>query len=118
MTDLSSVNDSSSLKPFIARVVVLVLIAVAITAVWTPSLAREPSGMVKPPAADDGALFEAVVNRVRAGESYYAAMGNELRSREYPAGSVFNWRTPLLYIGFAAAPWARPWVLIFLGTIA
>jgi len=32
---------------------------------------------------------------VHGGEGYYDALGSELRSRDYPTRSVFNWRTPL-----------------------
>jgi hypothetical protein len=43
----------------------------------------------------DLGLFTQVVQRVRQGEGYYEAFGSELRSRNYPTRSVFNWRTPL-----------------------
>ena len=43
----------------------------------------------------DSVLFSAVVQRLRSGESYYAAMGTELQARGYPTASPFNWRTPL-----------------------
>ena len=43
----------------------------------------------------DVALYKAEIDRISAGESYYAAAGDELRSRGYPTRSVFNWRTPL-----------------------
>ncbi len=47
------------------------------------------------PDAGDVALYRAEVERIRAGEGYYAAAADELRTRGYPTGSVFNWRTPL-----------------------
>lgn len=40
-------------------------------------------------------LFRTVVERVHSGENYYDAWGDEVRSRGYPARSVFNWRLPL-----------------------
>ena len=40
-------------------------------------------------------LYQAVIDSVHAGEGYYAALGDELRTRGYPTASVFNWRTPL-----------------------
>jgi hypothetical protein len=49
-------------------------------------------------------MFARVVARLEAGEAYYPAMGHELRSNNYPAASVFNWRTPTLYHALAAAP--------------
>ena len=42
-------------------------------------------------------LFRRVVERVHSGESYYDAWGDEVRSRGYPARSVFNWRLPLFF---------------------
>lgn len=63
------------------------------------------SVMAAPPAAGtsaasargkggDAALYQAVVERVRAGEGYYDAAGAELRARSYPVRPVFNWRQP------------------------
>ncbi len=43
----------------------------------------------------DVALYRAEVDRMQAGEGYYAAAATELRARGYPTKSVFNWRTPL-----------------------
>ncbi len=43
----------------------------------------------------DLALYEAEADRIRAGENYYDAAAVELHARNYPAASVFNWRTPL-----------------------
>lgn len=44
----------------------------------------------------DERCYEAIVQRINAGETYYAAAACELRSRGYPTSSVFNWRLPLL----------------------
>jgi len=63
-------------------------------------------------AQRDIELFRAVVARVRAGTRYYEAMGTELRARRYPAASVFNWRTPLLYTAVAAIGPASARVLL------
>jgi hypothetical protein len=54
----------------------------------------------------DVELFAATVHRLRSGESYYDVMGSELRRRNYPTASVFNWRTPLLYVALSAVPLA------------
>ncbi|HTM54550.1 MAG TPA: hypothetical protein VL175_11010 [Pirellulales bacterium] len=43
----------------------------------------------------DVELYQAEVERIRAGESYYEAVAHELPERGYPTASVFNWRTPL-----------------------
>ena len=45
-----------------------------------------------------------MVCRIRAGEAYYAAFGDELRRRGYPARSIFNWRTPMLLSALARVP--------------
>jgi hypothetical protein len=47
-----------------------------------------------PPTRGDIRLYWDVVNRMRAGERYYAAMHAELQRHGYPSASVFNWRTP------------------------
>lgn len=44
----------------------------------------------------DVALYRAEIERIRAGESYYAAARAELTSRGYPTQSLFNWRLPTL----------------------
>ena len=45
-------------------------------------------------AASDVHLYLAEVGRIRQGEGYYQAAGQELSARGYPTSSVFNWRTP------------------------
>lgn len=57
-------------------------------------------------------MFSAVVERLRAGESYYPAMGDALRRGDYPAASVFNWRMPALYMAMAAMPRWSPLLLM------
>jgi hypothetical protein len=54
-------------------------------------------------APNDRALFQAVANRIASGDRYYAAMGHELRARNYPAASTFNWRPPLTLVLVAHA---------------
>jgi hypothetical protein len=61
-------------------------------------------------------LFAATVQRLRSGESYYDAMGSELRNRRYTTASVFNWRTALLYIGLSSmSPALARATLVLLG---
>lgn len=55
-------------------------------------------------ATTDVKTFAAVVERVRAGENYYEAMGAELRQHDYPTRDSFNWRTPLHLSALALAP--------------
>jgi hypothetical protein len=63
---------------------------------------KPPSRRLPPAGAGDAALHMTLINRLRAGEPYYAAVGDELRRGDYPAKSVFNWRAPLHYIAIAA----------------
>jgi hypothetical protein len=70
--------------------------------VW---LAPVAGGESKPlTTKTDVELFRDVVGQMEGGQPYYQVFGSELRKGGYPAGSVFNWRQPLLY-----------WILAFLG---
>jgi hypothetical protein len=88
-----SPEPGSRKAPAAARLAIcaaLLLLALATPRPPTPSQA---SG--GPPG--DGMAFKRVVDDMRAGRPYYAAMGDMLQRSGYPATSVFNWRTPLLY---------------------
>jgi hypothetical protein len=87
-----------------ARVLLCALAALFVAAAIVPPLDRIPAGSAPASGVDDGALYERVVARVRSGDSYYPAMGEELTKRNYPTGSVFNWRTPMLFRLMALAP--------------
>jgi hypothetical protein len=63
----------------------------------TDVLARRPS-----PGLGDVTIYAATVARLQAGESYYAAVGAELRRGEYATWPLMNWRTPLHYTTVAA----------------
>ncbi len=76
------------------------------------------SGMKEEASAKKGPgdiqLYRRVVERVRAGESYYDAAHGELISRGFPSRSVFNWRTPCYawFLGRGPGPvWGR-WILL------
>jgi hypothetical protein len=58
------------------------------------------------PEYTDLGMYHRVVERLRSGESYYAALGAELRQGHYASRSVFNWRTPahLTIIGLLSEP--------------
>jgi len=62
--------------------------------------ARETS----PPLVYDRAMIEELIGRIRAGESYYPTLSDELHARYYPAGSVSAWRTPILWVASASVP--------------
>jgi hypothetical protein len=98
--------------PVVGRVtrrhLVLAVAALALIAgvLWP---AAPPPRPVPPPGAEpttDAKAFAAVVDRLRAGEHYYDAMGTELRRRDYPTRDPFNWRTPLHLVTIALVPWA------------
>jgi hypothetical protein len=62
--------------------------------------------------------FAAIADRVTSGEPYYRAQGEVLRARNYPTAHVFNWRTPLLLVSIAKAPWVARGLLIALGALS
>lgn len=70
-----------------------------------------------PKGERDAVLHAAVVKRITNGEAYYEATGTELRGRGYPTLSVFNWRTPLLFVVIARAPVVARGVLVGLGVL-
>ncbi len=76
-----------------------VLAVFAATALFFVAVALSPmrSGFADGPLRGPGdiALYRAEIDRIHAGESYYAAAADELRARGYPTKSIFNWRTPL-----------------------
>jgi hypothetical protein len=84
-------------------VVVAGLLGVMYPAVAPPMHPALPMGQ---PVLTDAQMFALVVERVRAGEDYYSAMGAELRQHGYPTRDPFNWRTPLHLSALALAPWA------------
>lgn len=63
-------------------------------------------------------LFRAVVERLTAGESYYAAMNTELRARSYPTASIVNWRLPATFLLVAYTPRLARFTVLLLGAAA
>jgi hypothetical protein len=53
------------------------------------------------------------IERIAAGEPYYAAVGDELRRHRYPTKSVFNWRTPFHYTTVATLSVERTGKVLF-----
>lgn len=69
----------------------------------------------------DTVLFGTIVERVKSGESYYAAASDEQSRRLYPTASVVNWRTPALVLVLAHAPSLSAglyWLLAFAIVVA
>jgi hypothetical protein len=100
-----------------ARLTLTIVAAIGIaTLLNRPPEPFEATGAPSPERSD-AAMFKAITERLRMGEPYYQALGTELRSGGYPTGHVFNWRTPLLLEGIAAAPRLSGAVLTGLGLV-
>ena len=86
-----------------ARLALAALVALAVLGSMPQS--RGPKAELPPPGRGDTVLFESTIERLRAGEPYYDAIGVEMRQRNYPTASVFNWRTPahLLFVSSVSA---------------
>ncbi len=69
-----------------------------------PGATPAAGGRAVAPPSRDLALYEAEVQRMRAGEDYYRAAAVELHTRGYPTQSVFNWRQPWLAVTLAFLP--------------
>ena len=86
----------------------LTLAGLVVLLVWGVLLLSRPAAAMRlpPPGSGDAALFMKVIDRLAAGESYYEALGDEMRRDNYPATSPFNWRTPfhLTAVAYATAP--------------
>jgi hypothetical protein len=79
---------------------------------------RAPRAELPPPGRGDAVLFERTIARLRAGDPYYSAIGSEMRQRNYPTASVFNWRTPAHLILVSSMPSAGARLLLQLLTVA
>ena len=93
---MPSTTGYSRLSPLQARLVLAALVCGVSICV---AISRSPSaqGFADRPreGRNDVDLYQAEVDRIAAGEGYYAAAAAELREFGYPTGSYFNWRTPL-----------------------
>jgi hypothetical protein len=75
---------------------ILIVTAVAMLVLLAISLQYNPPP--EAPTTNDGdkAMYERVIERMHAGESYYTAAHTALHSGGYGTQSVFNWRLPTL----------------------
>ncbi len=112
MNALPSLTTAPPIDPIRARVVLVGLAVLLVWGSWRP-VARH--GESAPDERTDSALYTAVIERVGGGESYYAALGDELRQRGFPTLSVFNWRPPTLIVMLAHAPAVSLALLAVLG---
>jgi hypothetical protein len=108
---LSAIRENMSRSTLILACLA-VLLAVGL---WYPP-APPPNPKIIP--GGDIVLFRAVVERMRAGEPYYATMRDELRQRGYPTASIFNWRPPATFLLMARTPDVVHTLMFVLGLIA
>jgi hypothetical protein len=96
MAEFALVSDSFAARRLHARLL-LALFLLGIAFFVAVSLSPLRQGFADAPSRgpSDVALYQAEIERIQAGESYYEALAHELPARGYPTGSVFNWRTPL-----------------------
>jgi hypothetical protein len=83
------------LTPPLARLILGILLLIVVFGAKT-------TRPIAPPDRDrstigDSQLQLRTIERIRAGESYYSAVGDELRRNSYPTRPIMNWRTPLHY---------------------
>jgi len=83
---------------------VLVAAALLLGVLVVLALNAPPSVSGSDEGYGDLATYEAITDRMRAGEDYYSAAHHELLARGYGTQSVFNWRTPLHPEALALAP--------------
>jgi hypothetical protein len=76
-----------------ARLVVIALLSLAALLPWR----ARPGVTIPGGGGSDQALHTATLARLHAGDAYYTAVGEELRRRQFPTASPFNWRTPLFF---------------------
>jgi hypothetical protein len=79
-----------------ARLILLCLVLVFATALFRPAHSPPTNAAAAAAGISDPALFQRVIDDVRASVPYYEAMKDALEGLHYPTSSVFNWRTPLL----------------------
>lgn len=79
----------------VALITLLALSAISIGAALTSSGGAQSDGSVSGHDRGDIALHRSIIERIREGQGYYEATAEQLAARNYPTGSVFNWRPPL-----------------------
>jgi hypothetical protein len=96
-----------------SRLMLVVLAALLAVGLWYPAA---PPLNPKVVPGGDIVLFRSVVERMRAGGTYYPTMRSELRAGGYPTASIFNWRPPGTFILMARVPALVHAVMLVLGT--
>src|SRR5438445_3543866 len=70
------------------------LCLVAMSACLTASIIGDNRSGILQQGGRDLQVYRTIIARVHAGEDYYSAAGEELRTNGYATGSLFNWRPP------------------------
>jgi hypothetical protein len=83
---------------------VLVLAIFILWSLWALYWPRAAGPAAPQQGGKDLEAYRQIVERVHAGEDYYAAAGAELRPRGYATSSIFNWRLPVYAWLLAAFP--------------
>jgi hypothetical protein len=106
-----------SITPRRARIILVAIVAIALSGAVSRPLLREVPRPNTPAQAQDLNLYEAVIERLHKGEPYYQVLGEELRSRHFPTVPVFNWRTPALFVALAWHPMMSRVLFVALGVL-
>jgi hypothetical protein len=108
---------SASVRRNLIKVASLLLMALLVLGWWDfrPTPTPETSD---PAVITDMRLNSRTIDRIRAGEPYYDAVGDQLRKDQYPTKPVFNWRTPLHYEFVAAVSIRNSYYLLAVLSLA
>ena len=86
------------------------LLVLLLAALFPRSASAPPR--LPPKGEGDAFLHLITIERIRAGDPYYQAVGQELRRGRYPATQVFNWRTPAHFLMVATLSVAAARILL------
>ena len=106
----ASPGPVARLSPARARLALTLIAACCALGLIQPAVSPPKRSGLR--AEGDVALHSATIERIRSGEPYYDAVGGELRRREYPTASVFNWRTPLHFTVVGGLTADLAWALL------
>jgi hypothetical protein len=107
-------STTIALTPARTRFALLALVIVVL--IGLRDIESIPPPRRGPDEIGDMRLYQLTIERIRAGASYYDAVGGEPRRNHYPTASWFNWRTLLHYELVAAIP--VEWAARMMGALA
>jgi hypothetical protein len=98
--------------------VIFALTTIYIVAWRVTPIADVTDDPVRRAGRSDLSFFKDVVQEIRNGGLYYEVMGAQLRARDYPVRSIFNWRPPWSFEILARIPdWCGRLTLVFLAGV-